>query len=115
MAYPTLQIAPDSAIDLSTDGFNPDTGTRTVTNEAGVAYTDATATAYVTVVNAAGATVLASTKLTYISPGVWSYTTAATIFLTGAGPWTLTYQLFDQTGSGGVKLRTWYKTGIESA
>ncbi len=110
----TLIIVPDSEMDLGTDGFNPRANRYGITDDTLIPFDTTNGTVYVTAHDRIGNQVLAQTALSFVRPGVWKYRTSASVFLAGAGPWSIVVQLFDETGSSGSLLRTWPEVGEEA-
>ena len=113
--FPVLYVRPNSENIIASNGPNALAGGTGLTDNTGTLLTSAVATAYLTITNPQGTVRLNQGAMSYISPGLWSYTTAASVLPEGDGPWTATIQVFDQTGTGGTLYATFYLKLIESA
>lgn len=51
--------------------------------------------------------------MSYVSPGIWTYTVPATVMLTDAGPWLGLVQVYDQNGNAGTLFRSFYYQFVE--
>jgi hypothetical protein len=107
-------IVPNSELVISSNGFNSLTGLHSLSGSDGTQFTNLNATVFITAIDNTNTTKLNQVLMSYSGmPGVWAYAVASNVFLTGFGDWSLTFQMFDNTGISGTLYRAWFRIGIE--